>query len=239
MVTLVQDLVNELKATKAETVLEKEAGLHYIREMDPDAVVIATGARPFFPDIPGSDYDHVVHAWDLLSGERSTGGEVVVIGGNAVGLESALYLARQGTLSPEALHFLMVNRAETADTLRALLDRGNKRVTVVEMRHKAGMDLGLSTRWTILSELKRLGATVMTGYRAVGIDTKAVEVEGKDGRRSLGADSVVIATGAVARDELARELEGTIPEIYTVGDAKEPRTALDAVREGHLVGTKL
>jgi len=88
------------------------------------------------------------------------------MGGNGVGLETALYLAYQGTISPEVLFFLMANRAESQDTIQSLLNKGNKDITVVEMREKAGQDIGSSTRWTVMAELKRLGVKLMTRTKA-------------------------------------------------------------------------
>ena len=44
-----------------------------IAEFSPDQVVVATGASPFMPTFPGSEQDHVVSAWDVLSGTVETG----------------------------------------------------------------------------------------------------------------------------------------------------------------------
>ena len=69
--------------------------------------------------------------------------------------------------SLQLLHFLMINRAEPLDTLENLLNKGNKEVTVLEMQKKAGTDIGGSTRWTVMAELRRLGVNVMTDARAL------------------------------------------------------------------------
>ncbi|MES0371714.1 MAG: protoporphyrinogen oxidase, partial [Mariprofundaceae bacterium] len=54
--------------------------------IEADAVVIATGAKPAWPDIPGIDSDHVVLAEDVISGKKQVGDRVVCRefrGGNA------------------------------------------------------------------------------------------------------------------------------------------------------------
>ena len=107
------DLEKNLRARPVEIVLGKEANEAFIREIAPDALVVATGATPLLPSIPGINHPKVALAWDVLSGKATVGKKVVMVGGNAVGLETALYLASQGTLSPEVLHFLMVNKAES------------------------------------------------------------------------------------------------------------------------------
>ena len=133
-----RDLEKNLKARPVEIFLGKEADQAFVREQAPDALVVATGATPLLPSIPGIHHSKVVLAWDVLAGKSSVGRKVIRVGGNAVGLETALYLASQGTLSPEVLHFLMVNKAESPDTLEQLLNDGNKEVCVVEMTKKVG-----------------------------------------------------------------------------------------------------
>lgn len=239
IVTATKDLVNNLKALGVEILLNKEAGIPFIKEMSPDAVVVAAGANPILPDLPGIDGQNVFHAWDVLAGKMGVGKKVIVFGGNAVGLETALYLANQGTLSPAALHFLMTNQAESVETLTQLLDRGNKEVTVVEMTKKVGKDIGLTTRWTVMGELRRLGVNIMTGTKAVGIKADGLEVEREDGQDFIPADSIVIAAGSSSENSLASEIESIVSEVYTIGDAKEPRNALDAIKEGFLVGLEI
>ncbi len=239
MVTAAIDLGNNLKALNVEVLLKKEADITFLKEISPDAVVVAAGARPVVPDIPGIDGRNVVQAWDVLAGLVGVGKRVVILGGNAVGLETALYLAVQGTLTPDVLHFLMTNRAESIETLKALLNKGNKDVTVVEMIDKAGRDVGYTTRWTVMAELKRLGVTIMTKTKAVGIKLDGIEVESPNGEDFLQADSIVIAAGSLPENGLVREIKELVPEVHIIGDAKKPGKALDAIREGYLVGLQI
>jgi len=239
METVAVDLINNLEARKLEIILGKEADDRLIREITPDAVVVATGARPVLPDMPGIDGQNVFQAWDLLDGRAGTGERVVIVGGNAVGLETALYLANQGTLSPEALHFLMANRAESIETLTELLNRGIKEVTVVEMTKKAGNDIGLTTRWTVTGELKRLGVRVLTETKAVGITPEGLEIERKGSIDLLAADTIVIAAGSRPENAIADKIKDLAAEVLVVGDAKTPRNALEAIREGFEAGLRL
>ncbi|MFP3913199.1 MAG: FAD-dependent oxidoreductase, partial [Desulfobacteraceae bacterium] len=108
LLTAVQDLKNNLRALGVELQLRVTADQNRVRELAPETVVLASGARPVTPQIPGIDSPHVVQSWEVLAGRKGVGTRVVVLGGNAVGLETALYLAHVGTLTPEMLHFLMV-----------------------------------------------------------------------------------------------------------------------------------
>ncbi|MBW2028909.1 MAG: FAD-dependent oxidoreductase [Deltaproteobacteria bacterium] len=241
MLRLVEDLTHNLEALGVTVMTRTLADRALVSSLEPEVVVLATGARPQVPDIPGASKSNVVLAWDVLSGKITTGRRAVVVGGNAVGLETALFLASQGTLPPEVTHFLLVNKAETLETIERLLHKGNKEVTVLEMTGRAGADIGSSTRWTVMAELRRLGVRVQTGARVTEITESGVtfqrEKEGTED--SLGADTVVLATGAEPENGLAKEFEGLVREIRVIGDAKEPRNALEAVREGFLVGLEI
>jgi 2,4-dienoyl-CoA reductase (NADPH2) len=239
MVTGAKDLIQNLKALNVSVMVRKEADKRYIEERGPDVLILATGAAPSLPDIKGIENRNALLAWDVLSGRATVGREVVVVGGNAVGLETALYLANQGTLSPEVLHFLVANRAETWDTLEELVSKGNKKVTVVEMLRKAGQDIGSSTRWTVMAELGRLGVTIITAARAVEISSEGVQIQKEQGKDFLKADSVVIAAGSKSENGLRHEVERLVSEIHTIGDAKGPRNALEAIREGFVTGLRV
>jgi hypothetical protein len=72
--------------------------------------------------------------------DQESGG-AAVIGGGAVGLETALLVAKIGTLKPEQLEFLMFHRAESDEKLHELLSTGSKEVTLFEMLPKVGQDV--------------------------------------------------------------------------------------------------
>ncbi len=55
----------------------------------------------------------------------------------------------------------------------------------------------------------------------------------------MPADSVVIAAGSRSENGLIGQIQGMGSEIYTVGDAREPRNVLEAIREGFMVGLRL
>jgi 2,4-dienoyl-CoA reductase (NADPH2) len=239
MISAAEDLESNLRALGVDVVLGKEVNEKFVREIAPDAVVLATGASPILPDIPGIEDERVILSWDVLNGNKTTGKRVVIVGGNAVGLETALFLANQGTISPEALHFLMANRAETLETLETLINKGNKEVTVVEMAKKAGVDIGSSTRWTVFAELKRLGVSILTASKVVEINPQGVKIETEQRTETLPADFVVVAVGSKPENRLAANLGKSVSEVHAIGDAKEPRNALDAIKEGFLTGLKL
>jgi 2,4-dienoyl-CoA reductase (NADPH2) len=239
MITASEDLISNLKSLKIDVLINKKIDAAFVKAFSPDAIVLATGAQPLLPAVNGLEDEKVLTAWDLLSGKGKLGKKVIIIGGNAVGLETALYVANIGTITPDALHFLAVHRAETWDVMESLINKGIKEVTVIEMLAKYGRDIGPSTRWTILDELKRLGVHVVAGAKAIAVTREGLEIE-KDGKREIvETDSIVIAAGAKPDNGLESQLRDLVKEIHVVGDAAGPRKALDAIREGFMVGLKI
>ena len=50
---------------------------------------------------------------------------------------------------------------------------------------------------------------------------------------------MVIASGTISVNKLYHELQGKVPELYIIGDAKEPRKALDAIHEAAALALKI
>lgn len=237
-----------LAAAGVEIVLNREATVELIIEYGADAVVIATGARPAPPPFPIEEgaAGKVAYAFDVLDGSAIPGRRVVIAGGGSVGCETALTIASMGTLDAAMLKFLMEHEAETAETLQRLLNRGTREVTVVEALEKAGRDFGISTRWIVLGNLRRLGVKVITGAQIAGVKEDHVIVEKKSAAEGdipetvlLPADSVVVAVGARPAGNLFAELEGRIASLYRIGDALSPRKLTEAIREGYNLGREL
>jgi len=233
---LAHDLTRQLAVHGVTVVLNQEADAALLDEVKPDLVVLATGGASITPPIPGVELPHVVQAWDVLSGTVQTGRRVVVIGGNAVGIETALFLAEKGTLSGEALKFLLVHEAESPESLYGLAVRGAKEVTVIEVMAELGKNFGKMTRWGMLQDVERFGIRTKMAARALEITSVYVRVESKAGIEEIPADTVVLAVGTRAFNPLQEiaALKG-IP-FRAAGDAVTPGTVLDAIHQGFAVG---
>lgn len=237
--TVVEYYEHELPRLGVQVQLGQEADADNIKSFGADAVVMATGALPMTPDLPGVTDPRVVQAWDVLAGKAATGRRVVVIGGGAVGCETALYLAQKDTIDAETFKFLALNGAEDWDLLKQLATTGSKEITIVEMQKSVGKDIGVSTRWIILQELKRYGVKVITKAVAKGISGPGLTLDVDGQEQMVEADTVVLATGSYALSDLCEKIKEELPEVYLVGDAVAPRKALDAIYQGFLAGQVL
>ena len=204
-----------------------------------DRVVIATGARPITPSIPIEEGVEVLQAWDVLTGSSKPGENVVIVGGGAVGVETALYLAESGTLDNETLRFLMLQHAETEKEIYRLLTQGSKKITVLEMAKGIGRDIGPSTRWSMLADLKRHKINCLDETAVLEVRSDGVLVESAGSQKILLADTVIFAVGSYSQNELYLALQGKMEYLSIIGDAARPRKALDAIHEAYSEAIKL
>lgn len=237
LLNLVDFLKESLSVLGVEVELNKEASAELIRSFAPDFVVFASGATPAIPPIPGIKSGHVVEAGEVLTGQAELGRRVVIIGGGAVGCEMGVYIAHQGTINSDTIRFLLLNEAETVETIKKIATHGTKEVVILEMDKTAGKGLGISTRWIILQELKRMGVKILTSTTAKSIVPEGVLVDRPNGQQEMiPADSVVVAIGSRSERALYEELKHEFPAVCLVGDANQVRTALEAIREGFDAG---
>jgi 2,4-dienoyl-CoA reductase (NADPH2) len=236
-------LATEQGRGAVEVRLGARVGPDEIAALGPDVVVVATGSAPIAIDLPGAETSGipVVQAWDVLSGQVAVGERVVVLGGGATGAETALFLARRGTLDAATAAFLLVHEAEPAALIRELSARGTTRVTLVELQRKIGKDIGPSTRWNVTEWLARCGVDQLTETEALRVTAEGLVVRSLENgeERLLPADTIVLAVGSRPEASLAEALRGRVPEVRVIGDAKAVRRALDATAEAHALAMTL
>jgi 2-enoate reductase len=207
---LIDYYATQLRKLGVITKLGTEATPELILSMKPDVVFVATGSSPIVPQIPGIDKEIVVTAVDLLVNRPEIGRSVVIVGGNLVGAETALYLGRQG-----------------------------KSVTIVEMLGSIMRDMAWMNAQDIQRrfdglESDRIDVKIMTNTEAVEIVDDGLIVVEKSGQKStLKADKVVLAVGMVPnQDNLSDALQRAVPEVYRIGDCIRAGKVIDAVWAG-------
>lgn len=233
---LAHDLARQVELRGIDVVLNRGVDEALLDEVKPDIVVLATGGISIVPPIPGIALPHVVQAWDVLKGAVPTGPRVVIIGGGAVGVETALFLAEKGTLTGEALKFLLIHGAESPDELARLAVKGTKDITLLEMLDDIGKNFGKTTRWAMLQDVERFHIRKRTSVRALGITPTHVRIEGADGIEELPADTVVLAAGTKAYNPLQELAARKGIAFRVIGDADKPATVFEAIHAGFKAG---
>ena len=231
-ITLLDYYEEMLLRNGVEIALNREATVAEVIAEDADLVIIATGSMPIEAPIPVSKPEMITTALAVLDGTVIPGENVVIIGGGSVGCETAIAIAKMGTISAETAAFLMENDAESFEQIKELLNKGTHKVSLVEMEKGIGRDIGISTRWVTLKCVNRMGVKILDQHVVKAVTAEGVLVE-KDGKQTLlPADTVVMAIGARANNQLAEELKGKVKELHVIGDAVSPRKLTEAIREG-------
>ncbi len=87
-------IINDAVRSGADIRLNTEVDKAFIDEVKPDAIIIAVGAHPFVPPIPG--IEKAINALDAYDRMDEIGENVVIVGGGLVGCEVGLHLANHG-----------------------------------------------------------------------------------------------------------------------------------------------
>ena len=197
-------LEREIRRLGVRVETEKEATPEELEKLKFDELIIATGALPLIPPIQGSKSNNVILAEDVLLEKENVGNRVLVIGGGMVGCEVADFLSARG--KKVILKEILPDIVPHTDAPSALFIRERLRDQKVEIRTS--------------SKVKR-------------ISKNEVSIEQKGEEKVVGAiDSVIIATGYKAQEDLIRGLNSAPYRIRVIGDALEARDALWAIYEG-------
>ena len=189
----------------AEVHLNTPVTPELIRREQPDALILATGAKEFRPRIPGADNPGVLGVAAVDRGEAKTGQKVVICGGGLSGAECAMALSREG-----------------------------KQVTVVDQLSEEELHRNISefNLPIFLKLLRDLGVESRYETSVLEIGEKGVLVRGKDGAEELlEADSVVAAFGIRADRTELEALSDLVPETYVIGDAHKVGLIGDATND--------
>ena len=236
---LAYDLETQVYYRNIDICLNQIVDEALIDQEKPDHIILATGATPMTPPIPGVELPHVVQAWDVLADRVYTGQQVVIVGGGAVGVETALLLAEKGTLSGDVLKFLFVNKAETPEVLYEMATQGTKQITIIEMIDKIGKDFGKTTRWGMLQDVTRYGVESKVTAKALEITPAGIKIETADGVEEIPADTVVLAAGSKSANDLQTIIEAKGIACDIIGDAQNIGMAFDAVHQGFAAGMSI
>jgi pyruvate/2-oxoglutarate dehydrogenase complex dihydrolipoamide dehydrogenase (E3) component len=89
----------------------------------------------------------------------------------------------------------------------------------------------------LLMWLAEKGVTMVTQVKYEEITDKGLVLIAKEGKRqTIEADTIVTAMPLQPGTELSKKLTGCAPEIYFIGDCKEPNMVIDAISDGSRMG---
>jgi 2,4-dienoyl-CoA reductase-like NADH-dependent reductase (Old Yellow Enzyme family)/NADPH-dependent 2,4-dienoyl-CoA reductase/sulfur reductase-like enzyme len=202
-------LVCQANKAPARILLNTEATKEMLDAECYDALIIAVGSKPIVPPFPGIDKSHVHWAPKADRGEVEVGKKTVIVGAGAVGVESAIGLKRAGK------DVTIVEIAPDMSNLRT--SAGGAAMELTALIQELGIPLHLNCK---LEEV--------TDSSVICRNTKSnVRIE-------FPADTVLLAVGMSARQDVADSLRRSAPEteVFVVGDASGVGTIAGAVMSG-------
>jgi NADPH-dependent 2,4-dienoyl-CoA reductase/sulfur reductase-like enzyme len=184
-------LVRQVKKMDIDLVLNTAATPEMIKLKEYDALLVAIGAEPNIPKIPGSDAKNVYDIDSVYGREKELGKNVVIVGAGAYSIETAIYLGRAGhnvTVLASGRDLVEVSGPHQLDTF-AMIFRNMKNCS------------------SIMDAVTTSVANGNVTYR-----------DASGSEKSVRADSVVIYAGLKPRLDEAMKFTGSAGQIFLIGN---------------------
>jgi 2,4-dienoyl-CoA reductase (NADPH2) len=202
----------------------QEVNQSLVKKIKPDVLIVAVGGTHSVPNLAGINRPNVVTGRDLhnklkiylrLFGPRflrwltnfwmPIGKKVVIMGGNIQGCQTAEFLVKRG-----------------------------RKVTIIGTAEEIGDGLlEAFVKPHLLNWLDEKGVTMMAGVAYEEITDQGLIITTKEGKKqTIEADTIITALPLLPNTELLKELNGIVPEVYTIGDCKNPHLIVDAIADG-------
>ena len=198
----------EFEKLGVEVKLGMEATAENIAEMNPDAVLVATGSKSIIPrSIPGIDGKNVYTIEEVLTGKAGLKDKkILIVGAGVTGLETAEYLCHEG------------NTVVLADMLEKVAPNAN---------HTNVAD--------VCGRLKKYGAQFMMAHALKEIQETGVILERLSDKEAvtIDADAVVLSLGFRPDNGLVEELKAKGIPAQAIGNAIKDGTIAPATRSGY------
>ncbi len=220
--------VNHMKAQcdkyGARIILNTPVTKELLKEGNPDSLVIATGAVPEVPKIPGVDKQHVVSMFDVFTGKVKIGRNVVILGGSGAAISLTLYVIEK------------LQKEKITDSSIAMIDPAPR----------FGLDVNPSYIWRYRLRLRAAKVQQLTfgevkevTDNGVLADWTIVDRKTKEKQKftdqTLPADTVILATLVPNKELGYGSYKGDISKI---GDCLWVRRGIDAIQDGYRLGMR-
>lgn len=190
----------------------------------PDSLVIATGAVPEVPEIPGVDKPHVKSMFDIFTGKVEPGKNVVILGGSGAAISLTLYV---------------IDRQEK-------LGIKDPTIAMIDPAARFGSDVNPSYIWRYRLRLKSAKVKELTFGKVKEItdggvvaDWMTVDRKSKEKTpfkdQKIPADTVILAQLVPNKELGYGALKG---DVAMIGDCVWVRRGIDAIQDGYRLGMR-
>lgn len=249
----VEWLKNQLDELGVDVSLDTRASVEVIRQLAPDAVIVATGAIRRAPDIPGKELPHVhdgASLRGLLLGETEDGAvargtlaqRMAAGAARAVGMTRNADLVRKASKlwMPIGDKVVIIGGELVGLELAEFLHERGRHVIVVDSEPQFGRGLSPARRQVMLGQMPLDGIPLYEGADSITIGEKCVSFRSAAGDAiDAAADTVIIAKGAEPNTGMFDELKAAGFETHMVGDCQGVGYIMGAVRNAADVAAKI
>jgi pyruvate/2-oxoglutarate dehydrogenase complex dihydrolipoamide dehydrogenase (E3) component len=221
-------LSTQIIKLRVDVRLGTEVNRSAVEQFKPDVLIIATGGVHNIPEIPGMNNHRVVTSqalhkqlkrylkyWGPKTLNRLThywmpvGKKVVILGGGIQGCQTAAFLVKRG-----------------------------RKVTIVDTDDTIGKGLlETNIKTLLLTWLAAKGTVMLAGAKYDEITKKDLIITAKDGKKqAIPADTILTALPLLPDTVFLKSLEGSAPEIYSIGDCHDPQLTINAIGDGWRTG---
>lgn len=210
--TLVTWQKRQMEKLGVEVHLNTEYTVQTAEMEHPDCIVIAAGSREKTLPLSGLDAENVFQAQEVLSGRKTlTGGNVVVIGGGSVGVETAAHVAQDF-----------------------------KKVSILEVRDGIALDGEYSNNYFLFKILDEFKVGVHTKAFFQKYENGTVTYKYKDKEYEIDdVSDIIVAVGSAPNQDLYQDLKHTGIETILIGDAKKVKQGIHNIEESYYLGWSL
>lgn len=209
----IEYLVRQLAVLNVDVCFNYEVTLDSLNEMEFDALIVATGAKRYTPDLKWAQNKNILYYDDVLLGSKEIPGEnVIVAGGGMIGCETALYLA----------------------------EIKQKRVQLITRQTSIGGKIEpIFTRPGLIDRFQRDSITINLECEIEEIFENHISIKSRRQNMFLDMDALIISSGRRPNNEMTDYIETLGKEVYLIGDCVIPRKLADAVHEGFSAGLRV
>jgi NADPH-dependent 2,4-dienoyl-CoA reductase/sulfur reductase-like enzyme len=206
-------MAKQVEKSKVEVKLNTAATPELLKRENYDEVIVAIGAEPAYPPIPGVKGKNVIPAVELVGQEDALSHDIVVVGGGEIGVEMGIHMARKGhnvtllemgdILSPESVpvHF------------RSIFEK--------TWEEQEGFSYQLNARVTQIAE-------------------DGVTYVDKDGaEHKISAGNVILAAGMKAKHEEAKTFFDGNVRVHMIGDCNKVGCVQTGVRAAYALAKNI
>ena len=198
-------LIRQVEKNGIEVYLNTTVDEAFIKEIAPESMIVAAGAAPVVPKIPGIDGENVIYATEAYYHPEKVGKNVVIIGGGQVGCEVGATLASEG-----------------------------HSVKVIEMTSDLASEDNRMHRGGLMWLWEQYDITAYTDTAVTEITPEGCKAKGPDGADVFfAADTVIYAVGLRPRQEVFLELRRYCDDTVSCGDCVKSGKIVDATTAGY------